>query len=113
MNPSGNRRRSILSTLRRAMQFSVGGLLILQEKTEEFVEQAIERGQAFQEEGKQLVQEMRADRKKRRPERVDALDIRVNEAFKRLNVPTRKDIEELNQHIANLAQHIDEMKYDR
>ena len=110
MEQSGNGRRSLIAALRRVMLFSVGSALILQEKTAEFAKQAIERGQEAQDEGKKLVQEMRSERKSKKPQRIDALDVRINNALKRLNVPTRQDLSELNRHITELAQRIDELK---
>jgi polyhydroxyalkanoate synthesis regulator phasin len=112
MQRKRNGRRAVLTALRRAMQFGVGSALVFQEKTEEFVKQAFERGQEAQEEGKQLVQEMRAERKQTRPQTIDALDVRINNALERLNVPSQKDISELNQHITELAQRIDQLISD-
>jgi polyhydroxyalkanoate synthesis regulator phasin len=110
MDQSTRDRHSIVAPLRRMMLFSVGSMLIFQEKTAEFIEHAIERGQEAQEEGKKIVQEMRTERRKRRPETKDALDIRINNALKRLNVPSQKDIEELDRHITALAERIDDLK---
>lgn len=112
MHRNGGGRRAILTTLRRTMQFGVGSVLIFQEKTEQFVRQALERGQEAQEEGKKLVQEMRAERKQKRPQTIDALDVRINNALERLNVPSQKDISELNRHITELAQRIDQLRSD-
>ena len=103
-------RRSIMFPLRRMMLFSVGSALILQEKTIEFVEHAVERGQAAQDEGKTIVQEMRSRRKTKEPKVKDAVDTRIKGALERLDVPSQKDIDELNQHISTLTQRIDELK---
>jgi polyhydroxyalkanoate synthesis regulator phasin len=110
MTGSDNGRRSIVSKMRRAMLFTVGSALLLREKAQEFVEQAIERGQEVQNEGRKLVQETRVQRKKQQPTRIDALDVRINNALERLNVPAQKDIEQLNQHITELSKKIDELK---
>jgi polyhydroxyalkanoate synthesis regulator phasin len=92
------------------MLFSVGSALILREKTVEFVAQAIERGQEVQDEGKKMVQEMRAERRAKRPERIETEDVRITNTIRRLNVPTHEDIKQLNQHIAELAQRIEELQ---
>jgi polyhydroxyalkanoate synthesis regulator phasin len=110
MNQIGSRRRSLFSALRRGMLFSVGSALILREKTAEFVAQAIERGQEVQDEGKKMVQEMRAERRAKRPERIETEDVRITNTIRRLNVPTHEDIEQLNQHIAELARRIEELQ---
>lgn len=109
MESPGNGQCSIAAALRQAMLFSVGSVLILQEKSAEFVKQALERGQEAQDEGRRLVQEMRADRKRRQPKRINPLDIRINAALERLNIPSNTEIDELNQHITELARRIDEL----
>ena len=110
MNQSGSRRRSLFSALRRGMLFSVGSALILREKTAEFVAQAIERGQKVQDEGRKLVQETRAEGRAKRPERIDPVDMHITNTIKRLNVPTHEDIDQLDRHIAELAQRIEELQ---
>ena len=109
MDRSSDGRRLILAALRRAMVLGVGSVLIVQERTEDFVKQAIEKGQEAQEEGKELVQEMRAQSGRKKPTRIDALDVRINNTLKRLDIATQKDMEGLNQHIIELAEHIDEL----
>lgn len=99
-------RRPVLSALRRTMLFSIGSALIFQEKIQEFVDKAVERGQETQKEGKELVQEMRSKKKKPR----DVLDSHITEALERLDVASQKDIEELNQHIAALSKRVDELQ---
>jgi polyhydroxyalkanoate synthesis regulator phasin len=106
----GNRRRAVLNAMRHTLLFTVGSVLIFHEKTTEFLEQAIKRGQEAQDEGKQLVQEMQAQRRKKKPERINALDVRINNTLKRLNVPTRIEIEELDRHITELSEHIDRLE---
>jgi polyhydroxyalkanoate synthesis regulator phasin len=88
----------------------MGSALLLREKSQEFVNQAIERGQQIQEEGRKLVQERRAEQRVKRPTPVDPLDVRINNALKRLDVPTAQDIQELNEHIDELSRHIDKLE---
>ena len=106
MDRSKKIRRSVTSALRRTMLFGIGSALILHEKAQEFVEHAVERGQETQKEGKELVQEVRAKKKKPR----DTLDDHVSGALERLKVPSQKDIEELNQHITALSKQVDELQ---
>ena len=112
MDQPGSARRFISSSLRKGMLFSIGSMLVFQERMAEFVEDAIERGQTAQEEGRGIVQERRA-MKKGAPKVKHTLDTRITDAFKRLNVPTRQDVKELDQHVALLAQRIDELKSSR
>jgi polyhydroxyalkanoate synthesis regulator phasin len=77
-------------------------MIIFQEEMAQFVERAIERGQEAQDEGKKLIQEMQSRQRKEDP--------KIKDALERLDVPSQKDIEDLNQNIAALAQRIDEVK---
>jgi polyhydroxyalkanoate synthesis regulator phasin len=108
MDQSKSVRRSISSFLRQGMLFTIGSALILEEKVEGFIEHAIERGQEAQDEGQKMVQEMRLGKKK--PQAKDTLDIRINNTLERLDVPSQKDIDELNQQITALSRQIDELK---
>jgi polyhydroxyalkanoate synthesis regulator phasin len=93
------------------MLLSVGSVLLLQEKMEEFVNSAIAKGEEAESEGKKMVQEMRSGRKrKEKPRAKDALDTRINNALERFDVPSQKDIDQLNQHIAELSERIDELR---
>jgi polyhydroxyalkanoate synthesis regulator phasin len=104
MERSGNIRRSVASALRRTMLFGIGSALILHEKAQEFVEEAIERGRETQKEGKKLVQEMRS---RQAP---DVSDSHVADALARLDLPSRKDVEELDRHVAALSERVDELQ---
>jgi polyhydroxyalkanoate synthesis regulator phasin len=109
MDVRSNTRKSVLTALRQTMLFSIGSALILREKAKEFAEQAITRGQEIEDEGKTLVQEMRAEKRHKQPERIDALEVRIRNALKRLNVPTQKDVDQLNRHVNTLSNQVDEL----
>ena len=109
MTRAGICRGTVVSALRWAMLFSVGSVLVLQEKTEDFVKQALEKGQEAEDEGKEMVQKMRAERAKQETERTDSSDAPINAALERLNVPTETEIRELSQKITVLSESIDEL----
>lgn len=110
MNQSGNFRLTVASLLRHTLRFATGSALILQEKTRGFSHEAFERGKEAQEQGRKLVQEMRAERAQRTLERAEPREFNLDFALDRLNVPTRGDIQELNQRITELTQRIDELQ---
>jgi polyhydroxyalkanoate synthesis regulator phasin len=112
MSQSANVRRSIASALRWAMLFGVGSALVLQEKTQEFVSQAIEKGQAAQSEGKALVQEMRADKEQKTTSSANQVDTQINATLERFNVPSPAEVRELDQKISELSVRIDELGSD-
>lgn len=113
MNPGSNARKSVLTALRQTMLFSIGSALILKEKAQEFAEQAIARGQEIQDEGKTLVQEMRAEKRQQQPKRIDALEVRIRNALKRFDIPTQQDLDQLDQHVNALSKRIDDIRSTR
>jgi polyhydroxyalkanoate synthesis regulator phasin len=110
MNQSRGIRHSVFSFLRRGMLFSVGSVLLLQEKVEDFAESAVAKGQQAESEGKKMVQEMRSGRKKKKPPVKNTLDGRINSALERLDVPSQQDIDQLDRHITELSERIDDLK---
>jgi polyhydroxyalkanoate synthesis regulator phasin len=109
MNPVRVGGRAILANVRRTMLFTIGSALILREKAYEFIEQAIAEGEAVQDEGKKLVQEMRAERRAKQPRRTDALDDHITNALNRLGIPTQKDFDQLNLNVDELSERIDRL----
>jgi polyhydroxyalkanoate synthesis regulator phasin len=63
-------RSAIAGALRWGLSFGIGSALLVKEKTEEFVSEAVDRGQKAQQEGKTLVRQMR-QRHARPPEHPD------------------------------------------
>jgi polyhydroxyalkanoate synthesis regulator phasin len=110
MPVSVNPRRPIARALRWGMLFTVGSLLVVKERTEEFVNEALEKGQKAQQEGKTLVQTMRAEKPRQREPETDPLESRVNLTLERLNVPTGTEIHELNQQIDRLSARIETLQ---
>jgi len=109
MDQSGSCRLMVASLLRHALLFAVGSALVLQENTQAFTQEAFERGKEAQDQGRKLVQEMRAERAQRSPKRVELPDISMDFALDRLSMPTHNDIQELNRRITELTQRIDEL----
>lgn len=98
-----------MSPLRRVMLFSVGSLLIAEEQVKAFAERAIARGQEAQAQGKQLVQESRAERRTKSQART-TLETRISETMERLNVCSKQDIEALQQQVAELTQQLEALE---
>jgi polyhydroxyalkanoate synthesis regulator phasin len=104
-------RSAIAGALRWGLSFGIGSALLVKEKTEEFVSEAVDRGQKAQQEGKTLVRQMRPVKPERKQKQsVDPLEARINVTLDRLNIPTETEILELNHQVTELSARIDELQ---
>jgi len=92
----------------------VGAVNLAQEEVEDFVNKLIERGEIAEKDGRKLVTDIFEKRKKQvKKVEKDAekqFDSRIEDILSRLNIPTKSDIEALNDKIAQLTDKIDALK---
>ena len=97
---------------RRVLLAAVGAIALAQDEIEEFVHRLVERGGIAEKEGKNLVEEIYARRRTTRDKIRKEAGKRVGSALEHFNIPSKKDIEQLNEKIAILTQKIEELKKD-
>lgn len=103
-------RRPFFELSRRVLLAGVGAMALAQDEIEAFVDKLVERGEIAEKDGRKLVKELAEKRKKRMAEAEDEVGRRVSVALEKLNVPTKADIESLNEKLAALAKKLDELK---
>lgn len=96
--------------LRRMFLATIGAAVIAQEEIEVLVNKLVERGELAEKDGKKLVHEMMEKRKTRTTHISDEISKNVEGALKRMNIPTKADVDALNQKISALSKKIDELK---
>ena len=105
---------SILDGARKILLAGVGAVNLAQEEVEDFVNKLIERGEIAEKDGRKLVTDIFEKRKKQvKKVEKDAekqFDSRIEDILSRLNIPTKSDIEALNDKIAQLTDKIDALK---
>jgi poly(hydroxyalkanoate) granule-associated protein len=101
---------SLLAGVRRVLMAGVGAVALAQEEVEDFVDKLVERGEIAEKDGRKLVDDILEKRKKRAQKAEDALEDRIEGLLDRMNVPTKRDIDELSKKITLLAQKVDELK---
>lgn len=101
---------SLLAGVRRVLMAGVGAVALAQEEVEDFVNKLIERGEIAEKDGRKLVDDILEKRKNRAQKAEDALETRIEGLLDRMNVPTKRDIDELSKKITLLAQKVDELK---
>lgn len=104
---------SLFDMARKVLLASVGAVALAQDEVEEFVGRLVERGEIAEKDGKKLVNEI-MDRRKRQPTWIEEeMNRRLDRALKRMNAPTKADIDALSEKIAALTQKVEELKRDR
>lgn len=105
---------ALLETVRRVLMAGVGVVVLAQEEVEEFVNKLIERGEIAEQDGRKLINEVVENRKKQAQDTKQAtqeeFDKRLEGLLDRLNVPTRGDINTLNDKVTELTAKVEELK---
>jgi len=88
--------------IKKMMLFGVGLAAMTREKTEEFVKELVKKGEMSEKEGKQLVNDFMEKSKKMTRDLETKTEEMVAATLKRLNIPTRKELDELRERIEKL-----------
>ena len=104
----------LLEMTRKILYASIGAVALTQEEVEKFVNKLIERGEIAEKDGRKLIKDIMNKRRKKGEEvQADAqrqVDGRMKDILDRINIPSKSDIEALNEKITVLTQKIDELK---
>jgi poly(hydroxyalkanoate) granule-associated protein len=101
---------TFLGGVRRVLLAGVGAVALAQEEIDEFVGKLVERGEIAEKDGRKLIADIKERRQQKAKEAEEALDERIEQLLDRMNVPTKKDVEELSSKITLLAKKVDELK---
>ncbi|WP_420629992.1 phasin family protein [Candidatus Leptofilum sp.] len=100
--------------IRRALLASVGAVSVAQGEAEKFVKRLVEKGEIAEKDGRALLNDLAENRKQRAQEsskRVsDELEKRMEGLLNRMNIPTKSDIEQLSNKVAELTKKIETLK---
>jgi poly(hydroxyalkanoate) granule-associated protein len=104
---------SLFEGLRRLTLASIGAADMKREEIEAFVNKLVDRGDVAQQDGERLMRELRARREQGRAQVEQTLERGVEQVLNRLNIPSKRDIDELSIKIAQLAARIEELRQTR
>jgi poly(hydroxyalkanoate) granule-associated protein len=99
----------LFHSARKILLASIGAMSLAQDEIDEFVHKLVERGEIAEKDGRKLVREMREHRTTRMHEAEDRIHKRIRAILDRMNIPTQKDIQELNGKITVLSQQVEEL----
>lgn len=103
---------TLLSGLRRVLMAGIGAVALTQEQIEDFVGKLVERGEIADGDARKLINDV-VDRRKRlfqdgtrRAE--DEFDKRIEGLLRRMNIPSKTEIDTLSEKIVELSRKVDE-----
>jgi polyhydroxyalkanoate synthesis regulator phasin len=103
-------RNPLLDGARRVLLAGIGAVTMAQEEMEEFVGKLVERGEIADKDGRNLIKDLRKRRREKAKEVEESLERRVEGLLDRMNIPTKRDVDELSKKVSVLAEKVDELK---
>jgi len=88
--------------IKKMMMFGEGLAAMTREKSEELVKELVKKGEMSEKEGKQHVNDLMEKSKKVTRDLETKTEEMVAVTLKRLNIPTRKELDELRERIEKL-----------
>ena len=105
----GEETKPLFEASRRVLLAAIGAVALAQDEIEDFVNKLVERGEIAEKDGKKLVREVMDHRSKTTREVEVQAGKLLQEAMKRMNIPSRKDLDEISEKIAALTIQINEL----
>jgi poly(hydroxyalkanoate) granule-associated protein len=103
--------------MRRLLLASIGAVAVTYDEAEKFIQRLVDRGELAQKDGEKVMNEMMGRLRQKAPtEDVQATDLgsRMEDSFEqflnRMNVPSKRDIDELSAKIAQLSARVEEVQ---
>jgi len=88
--------------IKKAIFIGAGLASMTADKIEETVNEIVKKGDLTEKQGRELIQELKERSTKVRKELSEKIEKVVTETLQKLNIPTRKEIEELKTRIEQL-----------
>ena len=96
----------VQEALHRVVLAALGTVGLVQDELEHFVNKAVERGQIAEKDARQVVNQATERRKGATKE----VDKRMEDMLSKLNIPTKMDIDLLNEKISELSKKVESLK---
>jgi poly(hydroxyalkanoate) granule-associated protein len=105
---------SLVDAVHKVLLAGIGAMALAKEDMEDLVGKLVERGEIAEADGRKMMKDVMARRKKQASEQTkkaeDVLDQRVEDVMSRMNIPTKDEIEALSAKITALTKKVDELK---
>lgn len=100
----------LLESARKVLMAAIGAVALAQDEIEAFVNRLIERGEIAEKDGKKLLNDVMAKRKKDTIKAEDEITKRMESILDRMKIPSKADIDSLSEKITTLTKKVDELK---
>ena len=108
---------SFVELLRKMVLAGVGAVAMSRDETEQLVAKLVERGELAQKDAEKLLRDVRSRLRQSRPdvqEQAEKVTVRAQQGMEdflnRLNIPSKRDIEDLSAKVAQLAARVEELR---
>jgi len=119
--PTFNGSAQMFEVMRKLMLAGVGALALSRDEAEEFINRLVERGELAQKDAQHLIDEtVERIRKTTQPQInpiqngvaniSNQVETNLEQFLNRLNIPSKRDIDDLSTKIAHLAGRVDELR---
>ncbi len=103
-------RNRLFEVTRKVALAAVGAVGLAQDELEDFVNRLVKRGEIAEKDARKLMHEMTEKRRKMAGKRVDK---QMDRVLDRINIPSKADIEALNEKITILTAKVEELKKEK
>ncbi len=103
-------RNRLFEATRKVMLAAVGAVGLTKDEAEDFVNRLVKRGEIAEKDARKLIKEVTEKRRKTAVKRVDR---QMDRVFDRMNIPSKTDIEMLNEKISILTAKVEELKKEK
>lgn len=100
----------LLEIARKVLLASIGASAIAKEEIELFINKLVDRGEIAEKDGRILVKEVLEKRKEKFGKAEEEISKLVNKVLQNMNIPSKKDLEELANKLNSITQQIEEIK---
>ena len=108
---------TFIELVRKMLLAGVGAVAMSRDETEQFVNKLVERGELAQKDAEKLLRDVQSRLRHNRPdvqEQAEKVTARAQQGMEdflnRLNIPSKRDIEDLSAKIAQLAARVEELR---
>lgn len=114
---AAERATTLVDGVRRLMLAAVGAVAMTRDEMEQFLQRLVDRGEIAERDARKLINDVSSRRKQDVEQVADEAEARVEtrleQILNRMNIPSKRDIDELSDKIALLSVRVEELKKTR